>query len=129
MHENEISYVIRGCIVDVYKLLGPGLFESTYETALIHELETRGMNVKSQVALPLVYKDIKMEAGYRIDILVNNKVIVEVKSVEHLAEVHHKQIVTYLKLSGLRLGLLVNFNTDDILGSIYRRVNSLYQPT
>ena len=84
-----------------------------------------GLNIKTQVSLPLIYNDIKLDVGYRLDILVEDKVIIEVKSVENLIEVHHKQLITYLKLSGKKLGLLVNFNTNDIEHSIFRKVNGL----
>ena len=109
----------------MHKALGPGLLESAYEAVLLHELTKQGLEVRAQVSLPWIYDDIKMDVGYRIDIMVNNKVIVEVKSVENLAEVHHKQVVTYLKISGLKLGILVNFNCVDIEKSIFRKVNNL----
>jgi GxxExxY protein len=125
MTENDISFKIRGAIFKVFNALGPGLLESAYEAILVHELTKDGMNVKSQVPLPLVYDDIKMDMGYRIDIVVENKVIIEIKSVENLAEVHHKQVLTYLKLSGLKLGILVNFNCAEIDKCIIRKVNGL----
>jgi len=125
MTENDISYKIRGAIFKVSNALGPGLLESAYEVILMHELKKEGLEVKSQVPLPLFYDEIKMDIGYRIDILVENKVIIEIKSVENLAEVHHKQVLTYLKLSGLKLGLLVNFNCVEIDKSIFRKVNGL----
>jgi GxxExxY protein len=125
MTENEISYLIRGAIFKIYRELGPGLLESVYELVLSHELTKLGLNIKCQSPLPVIYDNIQLEGGYRIDILVNNKVIVEIKSTENLAEVHHKQVLTYLKLSGLKLALLVNFNTADINTSIFRKVNGL----
>ncbi|GGD65036.1 hypothetical protein GCM10011514_31350 [Emticicia aquatilis] len=125
MTENDISYKIRGAIYEVYKNLGPGLLESVYEAVLTFELQKLGLKVETQVPVPVVYKDQKLEVGFRLDILVENKVIIEIKSVENLAEVHHKQVLTYLRLTGLKLGLLVNFNSDDILKSIYRKVNNL----
>lgn len=125
MTENDISYTIRGTIIDIYKDVGPGLLESAYEAILCYELQQKGLEVQCQVGLPLVYKDIRLETRHRLDLLVNNKVIVEIKSVEALAEVHHKQLITYLKLSGKKLGLLVNFNTSDIVTSIFRKVNGL----
>ena len=91
----------------------------------MYELKKEGLDVKSQIPLPIVYDEIKMDVGYRIDLLVENKVIIEIKSVENLAEVHHKQVLTYLKLSGLKLGLLVNFNCAVIEKSIFRKVNGL----
>ena len=125
MNENEISYLIRGAIYKVYNNIGPGLLESVYETALVYELRKIGLNVKSQLGLPFIYEELKMEVGFRIDIFVENKVIVEVKSVEHLAELHYKQLLTYLKLSEVKLGLLVNFNTSEINENIIRIVNHL----
>ena len=125
MTENEISYLIRGAIYKVYNNIGPGLLESVYETALVYELRKIGLNVKSQLGLPFIYEELKMEVGFRIDIFVENKVIVEMKSVEHLAELHYKQLLTYLKLSGVKLGLLVNFNTSEINENIIRIVNHL----
>ena len=125
MTENEITYKIRGAIFKVYNALGPGLLESAYEAVLSYELTQMGLNIKTQVSLPLIYNDIKLDVGYRLDILVEDKVIIEVKSVENLIEVHHKQLITYLKLSGRKLGLLVNFNKNDIEHSIFRKVNGL----
>ncbi len=125
MTENEISYIIRGSIFKVFKTLGPGLLESAYEVVLTHELKKAGLEVRQQVAVPLIYDDVKMDVGYRIDLLVENKVIIEIKSVENLAEVHHKQVLTYLKISDLKLAILVNFNCVDIEKSIFRKVNGL----
>ncbi|MBN7812102.1 GxxExxY protein [Algoriphagus sp. H41] len=123
MHENELTFLIRGAIFKVYNSLGPGLLESSYEAALGYELIQAGLNVEHQVGLPLIYNELKMEVGYRIDLLVEKKVIVEIKSVENILEVHHKQILTYLRLSGLKLGLLVNFNCDKIQEGIFRKIN------
>lgn len=125
MTENELSFKIRGAIFEIYYKLGPGLFEHVYESVLEHRLKQLGLKVETQVALPVDFEGVRMQAGYRIDMLVENKVIIEIKSVESLAEVHHKQLLTYLKLSGRRLGLLVNFNTADIKKSIFRKVNGL----
>lgn len=125
MTENEISYIIRGAIFKVYNSLGPGLLESVYEAVLILELRKAGVEVKSQVGLPVIYENEKLDIGFRIDILVNDIVIIEIKSVEKLAEVRHKEVLTYLKLSGIKLGILVNFNTDTISNSIFRKVNKL----
>lgn len=123
--ENDISYEIRGAIFNVYNELGPGLFESVYVAALCHELEKRGCKVKVEIPVPVVYDNVKLELGFRIDILVDNKVVIEVKSVENIAEVHHKQILTYLRLTGLKLGILVNFNVNNIKEGIFRKVNNL----
>ncbi len=125
MIENEISYIIRGAIFKVYNSLGPGLLESVYEAVLMFELKKKGLEVRSQVALPVIYESEKLDIGFRIDIIVNDLVIIEIKSVEQIADVHHKQVLTYLKLSGKKLGILVNFNTDNISNSIYRKVNNL----
>ena len=109
----------------MYNNLGPGLLESAYCHALIYELMKQGLSIKKELALPLVYEDQKLDVGYRIDILVNDMVIIEVKSVENLLEVHHKQVITYLKLSNKKLGILVNFNTSKIDSAIFRKVNNL----
>jgi len=123
--ENDISYLIRGAIFKVYNELGPGLLESVYEAVLLFELRKQGLDVKSQVALPVYYEGHKLEIGFRLDLLVNEKVIIEIKSVETLAKVHHKQVLTYLKISGLKLGILVNFNIEDITKGVFRKVNGL----
>lgn len=125
MTENDISYLIRGAIFRIYNALGPGLYESAYEALLAYELKKLNLKVETQVPLPLVHEGVSMEIGYRVDLWVENKVIIEIKSVEHLQEVHHKQLLTYLKLSGMKLGLLVNFNSADINKSIFRKVNHL----
>jgi GxxExxY protein len=125
MKENDISFKIRGAIFTVFNALGPGLLESVYEVALTHVLTEMGLNVKRQVELPVIFEGIKLDGGFRIDLLVNDLVIIEIKSVEDLRSVHHKQLTTYLKLSNLKLGILVNFNTVNILDSIFRKVNGL----
>ena len=125
MNENEIAYQIRGAIYDVYNKLGPGLFELVYENALSYELKKRGLDVKSQVPINIIYDGIDMGAGFKMDLLIEEKVIIELKSVEALALVHHKQLLTYLKLTNLKLGILVNFNTSNINQSIIRKVNGL----
>ena len=125
MTENEISYKIRGAIFKVFKNLGPGLLESVYVVALQFELKKEGSRVLKNVPVPVYYEKEKLEVGFRIDLLIENKVIIEVKSLENLVEIHHKQVITYLKLTGLKLGLLVNFNVDNISTGIYRKVNGL----
>ena len=125
MNENEISYKIRGCIFKVYKHLGPGLLESVYEAALAYELAAEGLHVSTQVPIPVIYNEVELDQGFRADLIINQKVIIEIKSVENLAEVHHKQVLTYLKLTGLKLGILVNFNSANIGDSIFRKVNGL----
>lgn len=125
MTENEISYLIRRSIFKVYNTLGPGLLESAYEAALAYELRKEKLSVQTQVDFPMLYEEIEIGKAYRLDLIVEEKVIVEVKSVENINEVHHKQILTYLKLTGCKLGILVNFNCDDISKSIFRKVNKL----
>jgi GxxExxY protein len=125
MEENDISFKIRGCIFKVYNTLGPGLLESVYEAALLYELQEINLLAESQVPIPVVYNNIKLDLGFRADIIVQKKVLIEIKSVENLAEVHHKQVLTYLKLTGIKLGILVNFNSEDISLSIFRKVNRL----
>ncbi|EHQ02909.1 GxxExxY protein [Gillisia limnaea] len=125
MDENEISYKIRGAIFKVYKTLGPGLLESVYVAALEYELFKEGLEVQKEIPLPVIYEETKLELGFRLDLLIGKKVIIEVKSVENLAEVHHKQVLTYLKLTKLKLAILVNFNVENINNGIYRKVNGL----
>ncbi|GAB1446601.1 GxxExxY protein [Flammeovirgaceae bacterium] len=125
MDENELSYKIIGPALKMHTTLGPGLLESVYETALAHDLIEFGLAVKKQTALPFVYKDIKMDAGFRIDLLVNDMVIIEIKSVDVLAPVHFAQTLTYLKLSDLKLALLINFNVKSLKEGIHRIVNNL----
>ena len=125
MTENEISHKIIGVAIEIHRNLGAGLLESAYEAALTYELKELGLDVKQQVAMPFIYKEIKQEIGYRIDLLVENKVIVELKSVETLAPVHFAQTLTYLKLSSLKLGLLINFNVPVLKDGVHRIVNNL----
>lgn len=127
MHENEISKHIIGAAVEVHRTLGPGLLESAYETALEHELQRQGLGVQRQLGLPMVYKDVRCEVGYRIDLLVQGKVIVEVKSVAALNDVHFAQVLTYLRLSGHRLGLIINFNGLKVTAGVRRVVNQLVE--
>ena len=126
MTENQISYQIRGAIYDVSKVLGPGLLESVYEEALCYELEQRGLKVERQKQVPVVYKGIVLKSDLRLDLLVEDKVIVELKSVSEMKDVFFKQTLTYCKLLNIKLGILVNFNVDDILDdAIFRVVNGL----
>lgn len=126
MKENEISYIIRGSAFKVHHELGPGLLESVYETALTYELEQSGLSVQKQVGVPLRYKNVPMNVGFRLDLLVEDKVIVEIKSVEQLDEVHFKQTLTYLRLTDRKLGLLINFNVARLedKSSIVRIINT-----
>ena len=126
MTENQISYQIRGAIYDVYKTLGPGLLESVYEEALCYELEQRGLIVERQKQVPIVYKGVTLKSDLRLDLLVEDKVIIELKSVSEMKDVFFKQTLTYCKLLGKKLGILVNFNVDDILDdAIFRVANGL----
>ena len=121
---NDLSYKVIGCAMEVYKTLGPGLLEAAYEKALIHELTLAGIPVQSQVEVAMSYKGVNIGEGLRLDLLVDNQLIVELKSVEELKPVHHKQLLTYLKLMDKRLGLLINFNVTDIMHGINRVVNN-----
>ena len=125
MSENDISYKIRGAIFKVYNALGAGLLESVYVAALCVELKNQGLSVEREVAVPVYYENEKLDIGFRLDILVNKLVIIEVKSVERLSELHHKQVLTYLKITKLKLAVLVNFNVTEIDKGIIRKVNNL----
>jgi GxxExxY protein len=123
MTVNDITYEIRGAIYDVYKSLGPGLLESVYEEALVFELEQRDLKVERQLPVPIFYKGNLLKTELRLDLLVEDEVIVELKSVEEMKKVFAKQLLTYLRLLDKRVGILVNFNTDDILTAMKRIVN------
>lgn len=125
MTENEISFKIRGAIFKVYNTLGSGLFESVYESALYYELTKLDLKVQRQIEITIPYDDIILDVAFRIDLLVEDKVIIEIKSVEELSPIHYKQITNYLKLTDLKLGILVNFNTLTILSDIKRIANKL----
>ena len=123
MKENDISYKIRGAVYKVYNELGPGLLESIYEAAMIYQLRKDGLNVKSQVPVDVIYDRNKLPVSYRLDLLVEDKIIIELKSVDDMKDVYLKQLLTYLKLKNLHLGILVNFNVDNINDGIIRVVN------
>lgn len=125
MNENEISRIIVDCCFKVHNELGPGLLESVYEEVLSYELIKRGLYIERQKGIPVVYDNLKMELGFRADIIIENKVIIELKSIDAIAPVHSKQLLTYLKLTGFKLGLLVNFNEALIKDGIKRIVNNL----
>lgn len=130
MTENEISGKIIGCAIEVHRELGPGLLESAYEECLYYEMKTIGLNVDKQRILPVVYKAVNLDCGYRLDLIVENKVVIEVKAVTDLDDIHLAQVMTYLKLSKcklglLKLGLLINFNVDLVKNGIKRVVNNL----
>jgi len=120
MELNQITERILACAIEVHKQLGPGLLESAYEECLYYELVNIGLHVKKQHPLPLVYKEIKLDAGYRIDLLVENKVIVEIKSVDSIAQIHKAQLMTYMKLANIKIGLLLNFNVTRLKNGIVR---------
>ena len=125
MTENEISEKIIGCAIEIHKTLGPGLLENAYEECLAFELQQIGLQVEKQKGLPLIYKEIKLDIGYRIDLLVENKVIIELKACQEFNDIHLSQMITYLKLSDCKLGLLINFNVQQLKNGIKRVVNKL----
>ncbi len=122
MEFDELSNKVIGCAIEVHRNLGPGLLESTYEQCLAHELKIEGMPFKLQYPLPVEYKGIKLDCGYRIDLLVANILIVELKSVENVLPIHQAQLLTYMKLSGIKIGLLMNFNVKYMKDGIKRMV-------
>lgn len=123
MTENEITEVIIGCAIKVHKELGPGLLESAYEECLCYELRKTSLEIERQKPIPLIYEEVKLECGYRADIVANKKVIVEIKSVEALNDIHLAQILTYLKIANCKVGLLINFNVLKLIEGIRRVVN------
>ncbi len=123
MNENEISKIVFNSALKIHKALGPGLLESAYEECLYYELQKSGLKVEKQKPLPLIYEDVKMEVGYRVDIMIENKFIIEVKSVDAINDVHLAQILTYLKLADCKLGMLINFNVTLIKNGIKRVIN------
>ena len=126
MTENDISRIVVSIAFEIHSKLGPGLFESVYETIMEHELvSTHRLFVQRQMPLPVVWKDQRLDLGFRTDLIIENKCIIEIKSVEAIASVHHKQLLTYLKLTGIKLGLLINFNEELLKTGIKRIVNGL----
>lgn len=125
MTENEISFQIIGASIKLHKYLGPGMLESVYENALAFDLSKLGFRVEQQVPIPFYYMELKQQVGFRINLLVNKKVLIEIKSVENLVPVHYSQVLTYLRLSNLKLGLLINFNCNYLKEGIHRLVNNL----
>ena len=123
MTDNQLSYQIRGAIFEVYNTLGPGLLETVYEEALCFELHQRGLKVERQLEVPIRYKEASLSTPLRLDVIVEDRIIIELKSVKELLDVHYKQLLTYLRLMNKSLGILVNFNTDDISSSIRRVIN------
>ncbi|MDP1813864.1 MAG: GxxExxY protein [Leadbetterella sp.] len=121
--ENELSNIIIGCAIEVHRQLGPGLLESAYQECLYFELKNQGLNVVKEKPMPIIYKDVKLDHGYRLDLLVNNKVVIEIKTVEAFTEVHTAQVLTYLKLGNYKLGLLLNFYVSSLKSGIKRIIN------
>jgi GxxExxY protein len=124
MEENKITEKIIGAAIEVHRTLGPGLLESAYQECLFYELRSLGLSVKKEVTLPIIYKEIKLNHGYRIDLLVNDKIVIELKTVESFTDVHFAQILTYLKLGEYPLGLLINFHTKLLKNGIKRFINT-----
>lgn len=120
---NELTHIVIGAAMDVHRELGPGLLESVYEACLIHELRLRNIKCESQINIPIIYKGQEIDKDFRIDVLVEDKIIIELKSVEKLLHIHEVQLVTYLKLSNKKLGLLINFNVPVLKDGIKRRIN------
>ena len=125
MRENEIAKVVVDVAYQIHFRLGPGLLESVYEAVMLYEIRKRGLQVDSQVPIPVVWESVKLEVGFRADLIVERKVVVELKSVELIAPVHKKQLLTYLRLADCRLGLLINFGAELIKNGISRVVNNL----
>jgi GxxExxY protein len=121
--ENDLSNIILGCAIEVHKQLGHGLLESAYQECLFYELNNAGLEVIKEKPMPIVYKDVKLDHGYRIDLLVNNKVVIEIKTVEQFTDVHTAQVLTYLKLGNYKLGLLLNFHVTTLKNGIKRIIN------
>jgi GxxExxY protein len=123
LEENEIATKVIGCAIEVHRTLGPGLLESAYQKCLCHELAIAGLYVEQEKPLPIVYKEVKLDHGYRIDLLIENKVVVEIKTVEGFTDVHTAQVLTYLRLGNYKLGLLINFHTSLLKSGIKRIIN------
>jgi len=123
MTENELSKIIIGCAIEVHKHLRPGLLESAYQECLLYELRESGLKVQKEKSMPIVYKEVKLDHGYRIDLLVENKVVIEIKTVDALNDVHLAQVLTYLKLGDYKLGLLLNFQVSMLKNGIKRIIN------
>jgi len=121
---NNLSYQIIGCAIEVHRILGPELLESAYQNCLIFELKKAGLKVEKEISLPIVYKGMKLDYGYRIDLLVNNQIVIELKTVEELTDVHKAQVLTYLKLGDFPLGLLINFQSKILKNNIKRYINT-----
>lgn len=124
MKDHNLTEVIIGAAIDVHRSLGPGLLESAYQECMLFELKSKGLLVKKQIALPIIYKSVQLDHGYRIDLLVENTVVIELKTVEAFTDVHEAQILTYMKLGNYPLGLLINFHTKLLKNGLRRFINS-----
>ena len=120
MTENDLAYKVIGAAIEVHKKLGPGLLESAYQECLLYELKVLGLKIRKEVPMPIIYKDVKLDHGYRIDLLVEDKLVIELKTVENLTNIHLAQVLTYLKLGDYKLGLLINFNVTKLSNGIKR---------
>ncbi len=129
MEDNFLTEQIIGCAIKVHRSLGPGLLESAYQECLFFELKKAGLFVEKEKPLPLVYEEVKLDCGYRIDLLVNKQIIIELKSVETLTDVHQAQTLTYMKLANCQIGLLINFNVIQLTQGIKRLFNKYYKPS
>ena len=125
MNENDLSTIIIGCALDIHKELGPGLLESAYQECLFYELQNKGLKVVKEKVMPLMYKDVHINCGYRVDLLVEDKVVVELKSVDELNDIHLAQTLTYLKMGDFKLGLLINFNVSLLKSGVKRIINGV----
>jgi GxxExxY protein len=125
MHENELTKIIIDLCIKIHKTLGPGLLESVYEEVLVYELKKLGIIVYRQVGIPVHYESVKLELGFRADLIIENKVIIELKSIENILPLHKKQLLTYLKLTGMKVGLLINFNESLMKNGIFRIANGI----
>ena len=123
MIHQELTSKIIGCAIEVHRLLGPGLLESAYQECLIYELTRSGLKVKTEISMPIIYKEIKLNQGYRIDLLIEDKIVIELKSVDKITDVHKSQLLTYLRLGKFELGLLINFNVPILKNGIKRLIN------
>ena len=125
MNENDLSTIIIGCALDIHKELGPGLLENAYHQCLLYKLRKEGLKVESEKPMPIVYEEVKLDCGYRIDLLVEDKVVIEIKSVEELNNIHLAQTLTYVKMGDYKLGLLINFNVKLLKSGIKRVINGI----
>lgn len=123
MHENEIANIVIGCALDIHKSLGPGLLESAYQQCLYYKLQKEGLKLQKEKPMPLVYEEVHLDCGYRIDLLVEDKLVIEIKSVEALKSIHMAQTLTYMKLGDYKLGLLINFNVNMLKQGVKRVIN------